>query len=643
VSQLLSRINATRYILQITIVAATVLAASTLSCSLWPYRARPQGTASIPDGGQGDVFGASPTQWSEAELNKYWALNAAYGESSSRTVPDGPLIASTSGALAIHIGAKTLRLGGTAADAAIATALSQITLVGGSWSSFAGMLYALYYEAESGKVYALNAGFNTIRDETEPESIPSAPTPSGRTALVGGFMAGVEQINKRFGKLPMKTLFEPAISLAENGVPIDAFMAKIIAAKKDVLLRTPEGEAIFSGGEGKVLGQGDMLRQPELAVTLRNVAEQGSRYMYAGPWGRKFVGAVRAEGGLVTLDDLEAYETSWEMPLTTNYNGYEVNTISYPEVGAVQLLEGLNLLELASAGGRGHYSEDPQALFRFIQLARLGYVITYASTYRPDPGETAPVPWVSPQSRIGKETAKSLWERLQSDNWEMELHMELNAAGTQGGGDGEADEETPGADGEGLSDHSDGIVVVDGRGNVAVLIHSINTSLWGSTGIFVDGVSVPDPASFQQGMTAKAGPGKRFPNVVNPAIVTRDGKPVLAAGAIGNALHECMLQHLSNILDYNMDPLSSLESPKFWGPLWGGAGTDYTKQGIDKGAFAPDVLATVRNLGQPLKELEVTERRKRISYWVGIRIDPETGALSGAVSHDFNGMVEDGR
>jgi gamma-glutamyltranspeptidase/glutathione hydrolase len=184
---------------------------------------------------------------------------------------------------------------------------------------------------------------------------------------------------------------------------------------------------------------------------------------------------------------------------------------------------------------------------------------------------------------------------------------------------------------------------VDAVGNVAVVIHSINTSLWGSTGIFVDGVSIPDPASFQQGMVAKTTPGERFPNVVNPVIVTRDGRPVLAAGSIGNALHECMLQHLSNILDYDMSPARSLERPKFWGPMWGGAAAEYEVQGIDRGAFDPEVLDAVQGYGQPLKELEGSERRKRVSYWVGLKFDLGTGERSAAVSPDFNGRVEVGR
>lgn len=658
--------------------------------------------ASTEEPGENDPRGFSPAAWSQSELEKYSGLNKTYGLPSSLTSGAGSMIGSTSGPLAIHAGLKVLREGGSAADAAIATALAQVTLVGGSWSSFAGMLYAVYFDAESGDVYSLNAGFNTVLEETDPQSIPKAPTPSGRTAMTGGFMAGVEEIHRRFGRLPFAELFEPAIYFAEEGVTIDSFMAKIIAARKDVLVRTPEGRSIFvkeallpgrgdsasdgispeaadqdpaganessetvgnvpagakegsatagqeSAGQEEspgsaetgrseaaedsaaaetspaltkddlvLYGEGDIFRQPELATTLRQIASHGANYMYSGPWGRKFVETVQREGGHLTMKDLESYKTEWEKPLRTTYHGYEINTVGVPELGAVQLLEALNLLELADFKGPRHYSESPRDLHRFIQLCRLGYAVTYSPSYRPYPSEDIPVPWISPTSRIAKETAKGYWERLQEKDWELKLFQDLSPGGN----------------------HSDGIIVVDSAGNVAAIVHSINTSLWGSTGLFVDGVSIPDPASFQQSMVAKAGAGVRFPNVVNPTMVTTDGRPVLAACAIGNALHECMLQHLVNILDFGMDPKTSVESPKFWGPMWGGDPEDYGVQAIDEGAFSKECLAEVREMGQPLKELKETERKRRISYWVGIRLDPVTGELRGAVSPDFNGIFE---
>jgi gamma-glutamyltranspeptidase/glutathione hydrolase len=567
-----------------------------------------------------------PSAWPSDELQRYLKLNATYGAPSRAGSAGGPLIASTSGALAVHCGLKAMIEGGSAADAVITTALAQVTLVGGSWSSFAGMFYALYYDAGSGRVYALNAGFNTPIEETDPLSIPKAPAPSGRTAMVGGFMAGVQALHDRFGRLPFADLLEPAIHLAESGFEIDPFMAKIIAAKAEVLTRTSEGRAIFTSADGEVYGEGDRFLQAQLAATLRKVSVEGASYMYTGEWGSRFVERVRAEGGKIRPRDMAAYRAEWEEPLSTRYKDFVACTVGYPELGAVQLLEGLNLLELSGIGAAPRYWRAPVYLNRFIQLCRLAYAITYSPAYTPYPEDRQAVEWISPRQRILKETARDLWKRLQDPGWEADLYRELSPGGR------EEDDEHSG--------HSDAIVAVDGDGNWAVAVHSINTSLWGSTGIFVDGVSVPDPLSFQQGMAAKAGQGRRFPNVVNPVIVIEKGRPVLGAAAIGNALHECMLQHIVDVLDYRMSPGESLDAPKFWGPLWGGKADDYRMQAIDAGAFPDTVLTEVERMGQPLKELDKGERKKRVSYWVGVAADGGTGSLSGAVSDDFNGIVE---
>jgi len=589
----------------------------------------------------------SPCAWPPGESERYWNANSTYGLPAFGEVSAGPMVAVTSGALAARVGMATIEAGGSAADAAVSTALAQVTLAAGSWTSFAGMLYALYYEADSGRVYALNAGFDTVRGETDPLTIPSPPAPSGRTAMVGGFMAGAWELNRRFGKLQFDSLVGPAICLAEDGIRVDSFLAAIIAAKRDVLTRTPEGLAIFTKPDGTLYEEGDTLRQPQLARTLRKVAEEGPSYMYVGEWAAKFVKAVRDEGGKIAPEDLESYAPEWQDPLTVHYHDCVIYTLPPPELGGVQLAEALNMVELAPIGPPVHYTESAEALFWFIEISRAAYVITYSPSYKPDPRDECPVHWISPASRAKKETAARLWKLLQEPGWEEKLNRELDQASASGGRGGEPagqeeaqDEREERERTEKPPHHSDAIIVSDAEGNIAVVVHSINTSLWGATGIFVDGVSIPDPASFQQRMVAKAGPGRRFPNVVNPVLATAGGKPRLAAAAIGNALHECMLQHTLNILDYGIDPRASLETPKFWGPLWGGDAQQYLIQALDAGSFRPEILDAVRRMGRPLRELGEEERKKRVSYWAGIAFDPGSGRLAGAVSREFNGAVE---
>jgi gamma-glutamyltranspeptidase / glutathione hydrolase len=115
---------------------------------------------------------------------------------------------------------ESLKRGGSAADAVLTTALSQVALNAGATVSYAGILTAVYYDSSSGKVYSLNASWNTPRNETDPLSIPPQGTAFGRTALVPGFMAGVEALHQRFGRRPFAELFEPSIWLAEQDFPL---------------------------------------------------------------------------------------------------------------------------------------------------------------------------------------------------------------------------------------------------------------------------------------------------------------------------------------------------------------------------------------------------------------------------------------
>src|SRR4029077_2816988 len=129
-------------------------------------------------------------------------------------VPEGAngMIAATTGGKAVEVGIQILKEGGSAADAAMATALCEVVHVGGSYVSFAGIMMMMYYDAASGKVYYLDAQYNTPLEEKDASSIPHK---GGRTALVPGFMAGVQAAHDRFGKLPLQRIFEPAIAMAE--------------------------------------------------------------------------------------------------------------------------------------------------------------------------------------------------------------------------------------------------------------------------------------------------------------------------------------------------------------------------------------------------------------------------------------------
>ena len=159
---------------------------------------------------------------------------------------------------------------------------------------------------------------------------------------------------------------------------------------------------------------------------------------------------------------------------------------------------------------------------------------------------------------------------------------------------------------KGRPGHSSGVVAVDRWGNVAAVTHSINTALWGNTGIFVGGVSIPDSAAFQQDAIKQAGPGHRLPDPMSPTIVARDGRPVLASTAIGGGLHQRNIQVLAGVLEFGLDAQAAVDAPAFLLPDWTGGKTIAQ---VPAGAFDARVLEGVRALGQEVKELGPTGAR----------------------------------
>jgi gamma-glutamyltranspeptidase/glutathione hydrolase len=513
-------------------------------------------------------------------------------------VSTNAMIAATTGGRAVEAGLEILKEGGSAVDAALATALCEVVHVGGSYVSFGGIMMLLYYDAETGQVHYLDAQYNTPLEEKDARSIPKT---GGRTALVPGFLAGVQAAHDRFGKVPFQRIFEPAIALAEKGEVVSPVMAWWINYKKSVLSRLPETKRIFTRPDGRFYAEGELFRQTELAATLKKVAALGAAHIYEGEWARKFVETVRKNGGAITQEDMKKYCAVWEKPVQTTWHDLEVYAPGLTAWGGVSIVEGLHLLELANLKQHGHYTTSSTALFWLMEISACQRLT-----------------WGTPQfagldlsakSRATKETSALIWQQMQAGQWPW-LPKALRKSG---------------------GSHSDGLVVVDAKGNMAVINHTINTVLWGDTGIFVDGISIPDSAAFQPHDVAKAGPGNRLPNGMSPLIFLRDGKAVLGCAAVGGGLHGKTLQVLFNIFDFDMEPQTAVDTPAFVG---------FDAGAVEKDTFDPKVLAGLSKFGvenvKPISEKEAGGSR---GYWVGIQIDPGTKQLKGGVSRGLESEV----
>jgi gamma-glutamyltranspeptidase/glutathione hydrolase len=559
----------------------------------------------------------SPAKWPAGDYDRFMKAQGVDRTTAGAAKGTHGAVTVAYSGLAARAGLEALKQGGNAIDAVMTGALAQVALAMGAPISYFGIMSLVYHDAKTGKTHTMNAEWNTVAGETDPASIPGAidfsskaalqgkGAPSGRTALVGGFMKGVEAAHRKFGKLPFASLFDPAIYIADQGMPVTPFLAEIFAFRDADIRRLPETRATLVKPDGSTYAVGDVFRQPRLAETLRAVASQGADYMYGGPWGQKLVAAVQADGGKMTIDDLRNYQVIWADPLTAPLrNGYSIHTSPTPNFGGVSLIEAQNLADAAGLCGGEHWTKSPQALRKALEITQL-----FGISMFPAAAQAAIYPGIdfSPEARVTKDHAAALWKQIEGGKtftkWKRTTPM-----------------------------HSDDIVAIDAEGNIAAITHSINCVNWGKTAISIDGISIGDPASFQQAAIAQVKPGSRLPAPTETGILLKDGKPVLGFASMGAGLHQRTFQGLLNVTCFGMDVEAAINTPDFFLPSIDPA-TGETTIGVPEGRFDPKLLdeTGIAWCAMPLAEARLGGEGK----WVAISRDPKTGVLH-AASHNRN-------
>ncbi len=557
----------------------------------------------------------SPASWPKGEYERFIAAqDVDHTTAGVATGQKGAVTVAYNG-VAAAAGLEAMKHGGNAMDAAMTAAVTQVAATAGAPISYFGILSLVYYDAKSGQVYTMNAEWNTLKGETSPATIPGSinmaspeglrgTAVSGRTALVGGFLKGVGAAHKRFGKLPFARVFDSAIYIADRGMPVTHHLSDKFAFRKEDLSRLPATKAIFMKKDGAPYVAGDTFRQPALAATLKAVASQGTDYIYKGPWAKKLVAAVQADGGKMTIDDLAAYDVIWDTPIVANIGAYQIQTNRPPNDGGLNMIEAQQLALASGLATGPHWTKSGTALKTALDITQL-----YTLGYLPDATKQQIYPGIdfSPASRTSPAFAEAMWKRMQAGA--VPFRWKAPAG-----------------------HHSDDVVAIDAEGNIAALTQSINCVDWGRTAINIDGISIGDPASFQQAAMAKVTPGQRLPAPTEQGILFKDGKPLLGFASMGSGLHQRTFQALLNIMHFNMTVDDAINTADFLLP-----DTDLTNGQltfrVPKGRFTKSVLDAV---GYRYQEVDPTDVRfGGEGLWVGIFRDPKTGLLR-AASHNRN-------
>jgi gamma-glutamyltranspeptidase/glutathione hydrolase len=536
----------------------------------------PLGLFALASASLGNAANLSPAQWPAEERERIEAFEQGTPWPDVTRVVEGKsgLVSATGSPLAVRAGLEALKQGGTAADAAVTVALTQVMTAFGSIVSYAGIMQLTYYDAKTDKVYSLNAGWGSYHDETDPKSIPAANdlgAGQGRKTLVPGFMAGIEAMHQRFGVLPFADLFEPAIWYADNGIEVSPMSASYFSSRQPFLRRTPEGRAFLGQAGGSLPAVGERFIQPELARTLRAVAQHGAQFMYTGDWGREFVAAVQREGGKVTLEDMNCYQPIWEEPLHTEFGGHLIYGPGRSSLGGYSVLEAMNLIEELKIDRMNPYWKDPKTFQGLARVLELVQITVYQPSFIADAAGRDGIRLL-PEDRATKAYAKAVIPFI-----DRIFNVPQTSPTTA---------------------HSHSIVIIDRWGNVASLVHSINTVLWGTTGIVVGGVPLSDAAAYYQTLLAALTPGDRFPNQMAPIIVTTAGRPSLAVASIGRSLLPETVRLLLGSLGNHLDAQTIMAAP----PLLNNF--DYSKRGmiqVPKGRYDQDFLTNLRAAGLTIR------------------------------------------
>lgn len=297
------------------------------------------------------------------------AQDRSYGRSVVAT-PFG--IVATSEVEASQAGARMLERGGSAIDAGIA-ANAVLGVMEPMMNGIGGDLFAIYYDAKTGKLTGINASGwapkNLTIEHLQGKDLHEVPMFGIDSVTVPGAVDGWAKLHGRFGKLPWRDLFQPAIFFAGQGYAVPEIMDDYWKISRERLLGNPESRHVFLPGD-QAPERGQLFRNPDLAGALTLIANQGETAFYKGGIARSILKTSAELGGTMTASDLADYSAEWVEPISVSYRGWTIYELP-PNGDGMAALEMLNIMEQSKPDPAGPYS--PAELHTRIEAMKLAY------------------------------------------------------------------------------------------------------------------------------------------------------------------------------------------------------------------------------------------------------------------------------
>lgn len=444
-----------------------------------------------------------------------------------------------------QVGAEILSKGGNAIDAAVAMGFA-LGVCEPFTSGLGGGGMATVHTAEGEDIFLdfrETAPMNVSLELYQGENGQSAVSKGGLASCIPGEVAGLLELLEQYGTMSREEVMEPAIRIAEEGFFVTNYCAEAIANAYDKIIQYPEMQSVYCTEDGLPLETGALLKNPDLAKTLRLIAEGGAEAFYTGEVAQAIVDSLAKYDGVMTLEDLAGYEVETLTPVSSTYRGYQVISAPPPSSGGTHLIEILNILEQFDVSSLEINSPE------YIHLFTEAYKLAFADrdAYMADPNFNPDIPLSA----------------LTSKEYAAQRAQLIDPTKAQSYSAGDTDN----------YEHTDTthFSVADAQGNCVSITKTIN-SYFGS-GVMVDGYGFmmnnqmsdfstdPDSVNCIE-------PGKKPLSSMSPTIVLReDGSPYLVLGTPGGArIFSSIAQTLSRVIDHGLSLHDAICVPKVWNP-----------------------------------------------------------------------------
>ena len=533
---------------------------------------------------------------------------------------------------AAEAGIEILRQGGNAVDAAVAVAFA-LAVTHPSAGNLGGGGFMLIRKANGRATFvdyretAPAAARPDMYLDDKGELIPGRSTEGWQAAGVPGTVAGLELALRVHGTMSLHQVLEPAIRLADKGFPVSERLARSLQRNADRLGRDPESRKIFLR-HARPYQPGEVLKQKDLARTLKRIAALGARDFYEGWLARRFVKESKKGGGLFTRDDLKDYRAVLRQPVRGSFRGYEILTAPPPSSGGVALLETLNMLEplLADADR----PDDPATIHLVTEALRRAfadrarYLADSDFVQVPVQALTDKAYAAEFRSSIDRERASASTTLARPDPARFQPAAPAPAAAVS---------RREGANTTHFS-------IVDAAGNAVANTYTLNDSYGAALTVAGLGVllnNTMDDFTTKPGAPNalfhlvqsdgnKVEPGKRPLSSMTPTIVVRDAQPWLVLGAPGGPrIISAVVEVTLNRLAFGDDLPLAVARPRFhhqWLP---------DALFVEDDLFSAAQLDALRARGHQVRNLsEISDEKPgRAGRVNAIERDPKTGELVG--------------